>query len=312
VKIFNEHVKQHVAIERMKPYWKSKGHFVVSSPEECDIQLSLVRIHKSRKLPTLLRIDGIYYDLDTDYKARNSSISNSNSIADAVIYQSNYSEKLCEKFLKPRKTGAISKVVYNGVDPNWCGVRKSHKGINIVVISKWRRLKRLKEIIDLFLDFIKVVPDSRLYIVGELHKNKPVRHNKIIYYGMVNRIVVGEVLNIADFSLHLCKRDSCPNSVVETIAAGVPVITTNKCGGAVEICNMVEGCIVCEGDFDHNFQPDYPYRDSFNILTPQLYNNILQSMITISKDKRSVNLPEQLTAEYMADSYISVMEKIRG
>jgi glycosyltransferase involved in cell wall biosynthesis len=312
MKIFNEHTSRHIVVNRMEPHFNSKGYFISDNPKSCDVQLSLVRIEKNNNLPTVLRIDGIYYDLDTDYKKRNLALSTSNSVADAVIYQSDYSEKLCQRFLNPRKTGAIFKVVYNGTDPNWCGERKSHAGINVVVISKWRRLKRLKEIIDLFLDFVKVVPDSTLHIVGKLHDNKPVKHNKIVYYGMVSREVVGSILNIADLSLHLCKRDSCPNSVVETIAAGVPVITTNKGGGTVEMCSMAEGCIICKGDFDNDFKPDYPYRDSYNILTPELYNNILLSMIEISRDRRSVKLPEQLTAEYMTNSYIDVMEKICG
>lgn len=310
MKIFREHVEKHIVVQRMEPYWNFAGHITSNNPKECDVQLSLIRTKKNHGLPVVLRIDGIYYNLDENYKTRNLAISTSNAQADAVVYQSNYSKQLCEKFLNPRKPTAVCKVIYNGVDPNWCGERKEHEGINIVVISKWRRLKRLKEIIELFLEFEKIVPSSTLHILGKLHDNKPVKHTKIIYYEMVDRNVVGNILNIADFSLHLCKRDSCPNSVVETIAAGVSVITTNKCGGATEMCSMTEGCIVCDGDFDNDFQPDYPYRDSYNLLTPELYNNILQSMIMISKDKRSVKLPKQLTAEYMADSYIDVMEKI--
>ena len=296
----------------MQPYWEAARHILSDTPKGCDVQLSLIRIEKNNRLPIVLRIDGIYYDLDTNYKARNASISISNSAADGVVYQSNYSKELCDRFLSPRKKGSIYKVVYNGIDPVWSGERKGHDGINVVVISKWRRLKRLKEIIDLFLEFLKIVPDSTLHVLGKLHDNKPVKHTKIIYYGMVDRSVVGNILTTADFSLHLCKRDSCPNSVVETISAGVPVITTNKCGGATEVCSMTEGCIVCDGDFDNDFKPEYPYRDSYNILTPELYNNLLQSMLTISKDKRSVKLPKQLTAKYMAESYIDVMKQVVG
>ena len=311
LKIFDESTERHIVVERMEPYFNSKGCFVLSNPRNCDVQLSFARIEKSNNLPTVLRIDGIYYDLDTNYKAKNLSISNSHERSDGVIYQSNYSKALCEKFLKPRKRTSICKVIYNGVDPKWCGERKDHLGTNIVILSKWRRLKRLKEIVNLFLEFLNVVPDSTLHVLGELHGNKPVKHEKIIYYGMVSRDIVGNVLNIADFSLHLCKRDSCPNSVVETIGAGVPVITTDKCGGATEICSVTQGCIVCNGDFDSDFKPEHPYRDSYNILTPQLHDNILQSMIMISKDKRLVKLPEQLTAEYMANSYIDIMEKVK-
>jgi glycosyltransferase involved in cell wall biosynthesis len=311
MKILYEEKGRHIVITRMEPYWKSKGCFIFSDPSICDVQLSVVRVSKERKIPVVVRIDGIYYDLDTNYKVRNSSISLANSVADGVIYQSNYSKALCEKFLHPRKKGSICRVIYNGVDQSWCGKRVDHKGINIVVISKWRRHKRLKEIISLFLEFIRIVPDSTLHILGKLHDNKKVNHSKIVYYDMVERNEVGKILNLSDFSLHLSKRDSCPNSVVECIGAGVPVITSDKCGGATEMCLMTKGCVVCKGDFDNDFQPNYPYREEFNILTPELRENILEFMVEISKDKRTVELPIQLTAEYMAQQYIDIMEEVR-
>ena len=317
MKIYLERKKHHIIISRMTPHWNSNNHSIsdaikrsVTNKGRCNVQLSFVRIRERKGLPIVLRIDGIYYDLDEDFTSRNSEISLSNSIADGVIYQSNYSKTLCEKFLTPRKKGSLCRVIYNGIDLNWCGERKQHDGINIVVSGKWRRHKRLKEIISLFLEFLKIVPNSTLHILGKLHDNKEVKHPRIIYYGMVDRTIVGQVLNISDFSLHLSKRDSCPNSVVECIGAGIPTITTDKCGGATEMCSMVDGCVVCSGDFDNDFQPNYPYREEFNILTPELKENILKFMVEISKDKRTVQLPEQLTARYMAGEYIKVMEGV--
>ena len=66
---------------------------------------------------------------------------------------------MCEKFLSPRRTKNYD-IVYNGIDPNWAGSFIEHEGINIVTSAKWRRFKRLKEIIDLFLGFQKTVPNS--------------------------------------------------------------------------------------------------------------------------------------------------------
>lgn len=310
MKIYYAEKRRHLVINRMEPHWNSKGHFIFDNPSKCDMQLSFIKISEKSKLPVVLRIDGIYYDLDTDYKVKNIPISIGNSIADGIIYQSNYSKTLCEKFLAPRKKGSICNVIYNGTDPNWCGERKEHEGTNVVVVSKWRRHKRLKEIIELFLEFLKIVPDSTLHILGKLHDNKKVTHSRIVYYGMVDRDKVGSILSISDFTVHLSKRDSCPNSVVECIGAGVPVITTNKCGGSTEMCKMTKGCIVCNQDVDNDFQPNYPYREEFNILTPELKENILESMVEISKDKRTVELPTQLTAEYMANQYIEIMNKL--
>lgn len=314
MKIFTENYNRHVTFMRMAPYWKKMGHKVVSdSLRECDVQLGNVRFEVESNLPKCLRLDGVYYDTDTDYMSRNATMNTSHSTADALIYQSDYSMRLVQKYLKTRKSSSIYEVIYNGIDKGWCGEPEGHNNINIVILCKWRRHKRLKEKIDLFLEFNKEYNDSRLHVLGLLHDHLPIKNKNITYYGMVNRDKVASVLRMSDFSLHLSKRDSCPNSVVEAISAGLPVITTNNCGGATEMCRLIPGCIIVDGDgdYDNDYSPCAYYKDPWNALPSDVFSGILSAMKKLAEEKTRVELPEVLTAQYMAEQYIKVLEAIK-
>ena len=151
----------------MEPVWKECGHKLVKAYKEADIQLSSVKIHSQGKLPIVLRLDGVYYDLDIDYKEKNKEISKAHSVADAVIYQSEYGKKLCETYLALRKKTALYRIIPNGIEKNWV-IRKDHDGMNIVVAAIWRRHKRLKEIIELFLELLNICIAVKLHIIGDL------------------------------------------------------------------------------------------------------------------------------------------------
>ena len=126
---------------------------------------------------------------------------------------------------------------------------------------------------------------------------------------MVKHKVMRDIYQIMDMSLHLCKRDSCPNGAVEAIGAHLPIITTNCGGGAVELAKLTKGCIIAEGDRDTN-EYDYPYRESFNILSDELKTNIVKAMVKIANDRRQVELPDQLRIDYVAKQYIDMFRRV--
>lgn len=276
----------------------------------CDVTIGFVHLINGIGLPSVLRLDGIYYDADTNYNSRNSGISQAHAVADAIIYQSEYSKRMCERYLTPSKKSAKKFIIYNGVSKDWCGLHKKIEGDHIIVSAKWRRHKRLKETIDLFKEYVKHFPKATLHIFGLLHDNKIIKHPNILYYGHVDRKDFAYHHSIADFTIHLSKKDACPNSVVEAIGAGIPVITTDACGGSTEMCQMTEGCIIVPGE-DKSIEPCYPYRDSYNVISPKVQEGLLDAMIELTEEKRRVVLPEQLTAEYMAEKYMEVFKSIK-
>ncbi len=295
------------AVSRMFPVWQDLGHKIVDSRRNANVQLSVVKI-TNNTLPTLLRLDGVYYDLADNYKSRNTEISRSHQIADAVVYQSKFSKKMCERYLGQRST-PIYDVVYNGVS-NWQNF-KLHNGINIVACAKWRRPKRLQETIEVFLEYLESYPNSKLHIIGPMSRGaKEIPTKNVIYYGRVSEDRIKEIYTTADLCIHLCKKDSCPSSVVEALSAGVPVVTTNAGGGAAELCMLCEGGYIAEGDYVTT-DPDYIYKDAYNKLPDETKTSIVSLMRAIIKTGTKASMSPILSIEHTAKRYLYLMEQIK-
>lgn len=311
MKIFLDCNWKHIMIRRMEPIWNKMGYFLSDSSKGCDVQLSVIKINQQVGLPIVLRLDGVYYDLDTDYRELNRGISRAHSAADAVIYQSEYGKRLCEEHLYPRKKGATYNIIPNGIKKGWAEKVECDCRMNIVVAAKWRRHKRLKEIIELFLDFSGGVSDVYLHIIGDLCENKVKKHPKIVYYGELTYGEMIEVYSIADLHIHLSKRDNCPNTVIEAMGAGVPVITTNLCGGATEACAQYPGGVVCyEGE--PTYHPVHCYQDKWNILSKEIKKELLGVMTRFYHNPWKGELPEKYNIEHLARKYIEVLEETYG
>jgi len=299
------------AVRRMFPVWKKMGHNVVKSYKEADVQLSVIKI-KNYGLPTVLRLDGIYYDKADNFNARNAEISRSHKMADAVVYQSYTSKKMCEKYLDKRKT-KVYDIIYNGVDPDERERFVPHNDINVVSCSKWRRPKRLPEMIELFGEFLNHYPKAKLHIVGPLVKGtKLIKHKNVIYHNpnkKINFKKIREIYKTCDIYLHLCKKDSCPSSVVEAIVTGIPVVTTNACGGATEMCRFTKDCVIIDGESE-SLEPNFIYKDPYNKIPDDVKEKLLQSMLYIAENKYRVTLPKELYIETIAKKYIEIMERI--
>jgi len=296
-----------IAVRRMFKIWEKTGNTITNKPKNTDVQLSSIRIKNKSGKPTVLRLDGIYYNQADNYQKRNKLIKIAHSKADAIIYQSFFSKKMCEKYLSKRKTN-IFEVIYNGIDSKYWLNFKEHNEINIIGCGKWRRHKRLQETIDVFLIYLKYFPNAKLHILGKLHNNIKIKHPKINYYGMVDYKKMAEIYIYGDMFIHLSKKDSCPNSVVEAIGSGMPVITTNACGGSTEMCKLTKGCIICEGDIE-SIEPCFNYKDPYNKLPKKLKNNLINAMVKISHDRNRVTLPGELNIETTAKKYMDIMKR---
>lgn len=296
------------SVKRMFGIWKKMGHTVTKKSNDADVQLSSIKIKKRSGLPIVLRLDGIYYDKSTGFNKRNKLISISHRDADAVIYQSYFSKTMCERYLLKRKSN-VFEIIHNGINTSdWISFNK-HDGINIVSCSKWRRHKRLQETVKLFCEYLHYFPNAKLHIIGPMMRgSRIIKHKNIIYYGKIKYDRMRKIYSKMDMFIHLSKKDSCPNSVVESIGAGIPVITTNACGGSTEMCQLTKDCIICNGD-SNSTKPCFPYRDKYNVLPIVLKKNLIKAMCDISNDHRRVKLPDELNIKTTAERYINIMEK---
>jgi glycosyltransferase involved in cell wall biosynthesis len=126
-----------------------------------------------------------------------------------------------------------------------------------IAVSKWRPHKRLTDIIESFL--LADIPETFLYVLGDTTKSgaylsKYETHPRIIFLGNIkSREDLFNYYHHAIASIHLCWFDACPNTVVEAVVAGCPVITNNT-GGTHEIVKP-SGGIVLDIDKPYNYSP---------------------------------------------------------
>jgi len=162
----------------------------------------------------------------------NAGIAKSMHGADGVIYQSVFSKNMCNRYLG--KYAGPSEVIFNGADPvRSRGIPpKTNKKRAYITVARWRPHKRLEETIEAFK--LADVPNSVLWVAG-VDKGADLGEN-VVSIGKLQPNALIPYYRAAKALIHLCPFDSCPNSVVEAVCAGCPVICTNT-GGTQEIAD---------------------------------------------------------------------------
>ncbi len=266
------------------------------------------------KKPYFFRVDGIGFDkskTDKEIYDTNREIINGIKNARGVIYQSKFSKKLAEKTFSyiPKN----SEVIINGTNTNIFSAdgknyRKKYNiskdSIVFITSSKWRTQKRLKDIFSVFKEFSdNYTGDTYLFVIGFDGESD----NNIINIPHIENNELPAYLRTADIYLFFSWIDSCPNSVVEAISCGLPVICTNI-GGTKEIIEITNGGIVVNADPEYNFE-------LVDLNNPPLPNHqlLLDAMNKISTNldsfKKGID-DTKINIKYVARKYYNFMANI--
>ncbi|SFI12678.1 Glycosyltransferase involved in cell wall bisynthesis [Selenomonas ruminantium] len=173
--------------------------------------------------------------------------------AERIIVQCEYDKKMILKRHKffIRKLKEKIKVQINNVNPSWekelqvsaCSNRENG---NSFVIGSINGFGDLRKGCDLFLEaayrLIKRGEDVIAFIAGdgeliEKYKEKYKGCSRIIFLGRINE--PNSFLSEVDLSVVPSRADSCPNTIMESLFMGVPVIAS-KSGGIPEILPLEE------------------------------------------------------------------------
>ncbi len=230
------------------------GAEIVSDMSPCDIDLQFGkwRYHPEKCKKSVIRLGPAHVDSSQNYKKLNDVKWQSVKKCDAVIYQSEYSKKVCEKFIGKNRE---NRIIFNGADPEFYdGLQpySSHYSINILASTrKWLPQKRLKYIIKAFIS--ANIQDSCLIVNGETdlikrYENYP----NIMFFGTVNDKIIGRLLKLCNFFINITYLDAAPNAVVESLCAGCPVVCSNQ-GGTSELVG--DNGLVLDIDRTYGFHP---------------------------------------------------------
>ena len=201
--------------------------------------VSLVFIERSgRPLAkrVIQRLDGIWFS-PSEFETKNSSIKSLYSDADAVVWQSDFDRGMTTKWWGKPKSG---RVIRNGINatpvttfkiPALEQLRQKYEML-FVCSANWHPQKRLMSNIELFKHLQSFYSSAALIVMGSNPTMIPDPH--VFYTGPQPHEVCLEVFSAANWMLHLAWLDHCPNTVVESLSQGTPVICSEQ-GGTKEL-----------------------------------------------------------------------------
>jgi len=273
------------------------------------------------------RIDGVYfhnfYKSDILNKNLNNILFNRNILKNyykskKVIFQSKFSQNTFFKILSPKHIKE-STIIYNGsieiIDtPKIYNEKGSLKIITCSVDHPTKRLhyffeleKQLKKInIDCEITIITSSINFKQKIFAKMRKFESFQKdssNISFKYNLSKDEVFKELLQ-SHLYVSFSHVDPCPNSIIEAISVGLPVIAPGS-GGIPELCLP---------DLLYQKKIPFDYIDLFN------YEPINQEEIKLSIEKiitflnkkkyfydRSLNYKSNFTLDKMIDSYVNYM-----
>lgn len=188
------------------------------------------------------RLDGIYYpskhgecyldlnrDIQTIYE----------NYADCVIFQSCYSQAQCSSMFRQH---AHAQIILNGVNkhifyPAPHVERIVSRPIRLISTGNFRNIDMLEPVIRA-LDVLEGVFQFELVLVGPITNKKLetfLQRDYIQWMGEKDLAEVAALLRKSDLFLYSHLNPPCPNSVIEAISCGLPVVGFDS-GAMSELC----------------------------------------------------------------------------
>ncbi len=209
----------------------------------------ILRYFKRNNLPIIQRLDGVYYpskhglkyiyfnrEIKMDYL----------KYSDFVIFQSEYSKTECFAILGEIQEEKY-KIICNGADKSifYPNNKEFNEGKIIFTTTGFYRNKDMIEPVVLALDTIKNKYNFELKIIGPVtdpEVKELIERNYITYLGVMDKEDIAKELQKTDILIHCQLNPACPNSVIESISCGVPVVGFDS-GAMKEVLFFSQGLL---------------------------------------------------------------------
>ena len=255
---------------------QDEKYSMTSQQAEADVEFCLIQQSVHKKKPMLLRLDGIYFNSEQDFKQQNTPINFAYENADTVVFQSEFNKALTEHWFGEHKNNHVIHNAYFGerIKDETFRIQLGDREIWSCA-SSWRPHKRL---IDNVRYFLKWAPESSVFMIAGsgyteeetskiqlLLSENNFKDKKIIMLGDLNYYDLRQLYDASTTFVHLAYLDHCPNVVVDAYAHGCQIICTDS-GGTNEVSWSCK--LVAEKPWDFSPIPLYkpPELDLENII----------------------------------------------
>lgn len=304
-----------------------------SHPKSIEIMKSTKLYLSSKKQPigngnkNFIRIDGVYFHKFTKSvylnKILNNHILNKNIFTNyqnsqKVIFQSEFSKKTFFKILNPSKVKE-STIIYNGTkkieeEPN---IYNSNMPLKIITCSVDHPTKRLHYFFELekllkkkkieFEITIITAPinyKQRIFARMKNFKNYSFNSSKIIIKENLSKDeIISELLN-SNLYISFSHIDPCPNSIIEAISVGLPIIAPTS-GSMSELC-------LSDLLYKKEIQSDFIDLFKYEFVDKMEINSCFNKILHFIENKHfyyenSFNYKDNFLLDKMVEDYVNFM-----
>lgn len=245
--------------------------------------------------------------LTDEKKAFNKQLADDLSEYDHVIYQSTFTKNMCDQYLWKRN--AAFSIIHNGVDTKRFYPSENKKGpLTLINAGTMRHEYIFNTLLPVFCELQKKITDIRLIIAGTMdtacsviydeyrYKYPELFQKQVTYLGAVPNDKLPEVYRMADIYIHPRAGDWSPNSMIEALASGLPVVCA-QWGGQSELIADA-GIAVTAKPWDYS----QDYIHGFITAT----STIIQDLQVYKTNARN-HAQKNLTLEKMTQGYLKAL-----
>jgi len=253
---FMRNLQQYLDQHNYSYLFSSENAKVVFFPTS--LSLSVLDKIKQQGGAIIQRLDGIYYPSkhgERYFKINRVPQKIYVEYADTVIFQSLYSQAQCFAMFGEREEYQI---IINGVDKTIFYPEQSRENtridekIRFVTTGRFRNIDMIEPVVKA-LDMLKSTLDFELTVIGPVvnpQLEPYFQRTYIRYIETLSLHEIAEVLRANDIFIYSHLNPPCPNSVVEAISCGLPIVGFDS-GAMAELCFFSKDLLayVSEGVF---------------------------------------------------------------
>lgn len=190
---------------------------------------------KSNGVKIVQRLDGLFYpekhgeDYNKDYMSQIKHIYT--DLADMIVFQSDYSKKQCFALLGEKKEGQYVTIINGAYNDKYYprqGDGEVPKHFNFVTTGNFRNIDMLEPVVKAFDSLIEEgINNFALNVVGPI-TNETLRplldRDYIKHIDGVPNSEIPHILRDNHIFIYSHLNPPCPNSVIEAISTGMPVV----------------------------------------------------------------------------------------